>query len=240
MVEGKNVVIGIQARSTSERFPRKVFADIGGKPMLQHVIDACDSSAAKINRDRAYNRLLAQVVLLVPAGDEIVERFRNVVPIFEGSELDVLDRYARMAEKFQADYVVRVTGDCPLIPPPLISKHITTAVLNRYDYCSNVDEEIRTSPDGFDCEVVSRKLLAYAAATAQAPKYREHVTLFMRECPPPWAVSGHVNNHVDLSGQKWSVDSQEDLERVRLQYESKEAKRMKGQAIHGRRNIHMF
>jgi spore coat polysaccharide biosynthesis protein SpsF len=240
MSESKNVVIGIQARSTSERFPRKVFADICGKPMLQHVIDACDSSALKVNRDRAYNRLTAQVVLLVPTGDEIVERFRGKVPIFEGPEHDVLSRYAQMAEKYQADFIVRVTGDCPLIPPPLISKHITTAVLNRYDYCSNVDEEIRTSPDGFDCEVISRRLLNYANETAQSPRFREHVTLFMRETPPAWAVTGHVNNYVDLSGQKWSVDTQEDLERVRAQYESKESKRTRGLAIHGRRSIHMF
>lgn len=212
-----NVLIGIQARSTSSRFPRKSFAMLGDKPLLQHVIDACQKSAVYENKFSIKKGTLVKVCVLVPYGDEISKSFR--ANIIEGPEDDVLTRYVMAAEKTNADYIVRITADCPLIPPFLISKHITAAVMNKHDYLSNVDERIRTNFDGLDCEVISKEALAWLNENATDPKDREHVTTKFRREPPKWANVGHVVGYADFSDVKLSVDTPEDLERVRKHYD---------------------
>ena len=111
---------------------------------------------------------------------------------------------------------MRITGDCPLIPPPVIVKAINVAVKNQLDYVSNVDERLRVSFDGMDCEVFSRNLLEYTYAKASDKSDLEHVTTFMRKpgLPKEFRVA-HIIGYVDLSGTKLSVDTEEDLERVR-------------------------
>lgn len=216
-MEVTNVLIGIQARSTSARFPMKVHEKIGHKAMIEHVIASAEIAAKYINKYSNSTRTLVEVALLIPHGD-LLSKYRSKLPVHEGPESDVLTRYAQAAARFKSDYVVRVTGDCPLIPSFLISKMIKTAVVNGYDYVSNVDPRFRTAADGHDCEAISIRLLKHLDETAKDPADREHVTLAARRSPPEWARLGHVTGHVDLSNLKLSVDSLEDLERVRAQY----------------------
>lgn len=210
------VSVGIQARSTSSRFPRKMHAYIHRSTVLDHVLDSVNEAACYINR-WGKKGILVDVTLLVPEGDEIIRRVRNVA-IIEGSEDDVLSRYAALQKSRNADYVVRITGDCPLIPSFIISKLINIAALNAYDYVSNVDERCRTTPDGFDCEVISKKLLCWADETAREPGDREHVTTLMRRDPPKWCRSGTVVNFLDLSHLKLSADTEDDLKRIREEH----------------------
>lgn len=213
------VLIGIQARSTSTRLPGKCFAKIGDKMLLEHVHDACQSAAKHIDRYAIKNGVSVNVAILVPAGDEIEKVFKDCI-IVTGSETDVLSRYMKAAVAFDTDYIVRVTGDCPLIPPYLISKHITLAVERNYDYLSNAYGDNRTTIDGVDCEVISRRILEYANKEAKDPKDREHVTTFIKSSPPVWAKRGCIIGFFDQSSVKLSVDTKEDLERVRNEYSS--------------------
>lgn len=234
----KRVLIGIQARSTSQRFPRKVFEKIGNQTMLQHVTTHCKRAADYLNKG-INTPLDAQVVLLVPEGDEIVTRAERLgVEVLEGPEDDVLTRYASAARAKKADFVVRITADCPLIPPFLISKHVMLAVEKGYDYLSNVFEEMRTAPDGFDCEVLSAQLMAYLDQYAVTKEYREHVTLMVRREPPRSSKIGCVVSYLDLSGVKLSVDTPEDLERVRAQHAHVQKCNKEAHERFGRFNVH--
>lgn len=239
-MEYTNVVIGIQARSTSTRFPRKVFETIDGKPMLKHVIDACERAAFYMNNHTHKTRVLVKVAAVVPTGDEIVSSFKKKTIIIEGPEHDVLARYGLLADRMGADYIVRITADCPLIPPYLITKHIKVATMNKYDYVSNVDESCRTSIDGVDCEVISRRLLDYMLENAKEQKDREHVTTFARSNPPSWASVGHVIGHLDQSNLKLSVDTMEDLERVRAAYDRIKMAIENAEKLHGKSSVHRF
>lgn len=238
MAEICQIVIGIQARSTSKRFPRKVFEPIGGKPMIQHVIDSCRSAAEYTNHHSYKTRNIVSVALAVPYGDELVPAFRKLLPVIEGPEDDVLARYKYMADRLQADYVVRVTGDCPLLPPYLINHAIKCAVMNGYDYVSNVDERCRMVPDGYDVEVMSQKLLTWMHETAKTSQDREHVTTLARHAPPDWAKQGTITAALDRSEEKLSVDTPEDLDRVRLAWERKEGRRKAAENIFGRGKYH--
>lgn len=181
------------------------------------------------------------VYLLIPDGDKIKEKFTHKAQMIEGPEFDVLARYEKLLDLTSADYVVRVTGDCPLIPPPVITKAINVAVINGYDYVSNVDERLRLSFDGMDCEVISARLLKHMAKHAWTPQEREHVTLYARSfrCPKEFKTA-HIVGYLDFSGLKLSVDTPEDLEAVRSQ-KSKVIEALKmAESLSGPRNFHRF
>lgn len=209
------VLIAIQARSTNSRLPGKCNMEINGKTMLEWVIGAAQRSAQYINKG---NRgLEAQVALVIPVGDKLAERYetRRDLTLVTGPEQDVLTRYKKAADQLNPDFTVRITSDCPLIPPYVISKHIIIAEKYGYDYVSNVHPTVRMAPDGWDCEVISNKMLEWVDKIAIKDHDREHVTTLIRDNPPKWAKIANVLGHGEFSHLKLSVDTQEDLEFVR-------------------------
>jgi spore coat polysaccharide biosynthesis protein SpsF len=179
------------------------------------------------------------VALVVPFKDEIVSAYRGKAIIVEGPEEDVLSRYWLAAEKLNADYVVRITADCPLLPSYLITKHIKVAIINNFDYCSNVHEQFRTAIDGFDVEVVSRRALKWANETAVAPDEREHVTKILRgdKVPSDFTI-GHIIGQLNQAHLKLSVDSPEDLTRVREEYHKVKEAIKAAEKAYGKGAIH--
>ncbi len=233
----KLVLIAIQARSGSTRLPRKAFELISGKMLLDRVIEACKKAAPRINQLQGGN-VRCKVAVLTPTGDPIASEFKNRCEVMEGPEQDVLTRYLLALEKFQPEYIVRITGDCPMIPPHIISKLVSMAFHSGYDYVSNVDERFRTSLDGADCEVISGRLLQTIGERAVSVYDREHVTTMIRREPPEGAKIGTVVNHFDDSDLKLSVDTPEDLERVRMAFERANEKYQKAVMTFGHTQVH--
>jgi len=239
-----HVCIGIQARSTSTRFPNKISEYVGDKRVIEHVISACNGAAQYLERYKFSNRLRCSVFVLIPKGDPI----KNLIPpemVIEGDENDVLSRYMLMANKSQATYVVRITGDCPLLPPFLIYKCIISATKNHFDYFSNVGEyageSMRTSIDGHDVEVISLRALRWADANSTTPEQREHVTVVLRnENPAEYFNRGILIGHNDHSEIKLSIDTQEDLMRVRDEYEKIQKKISLAKKRYGKSAVHRF
>lgn len=234
------VTIGIQARSTSTRFPNKVFELIGGKEMLKHVVDAANNAASYMNKTGHLNNINVSVAVLCPTNDQIKKKYESKVPIVIGDEMDVLSRYVRLYKMYSSDFVCRITGDCPLLPGFLITKVIKTAVINRYDYCSNVDEKFRSSIDGYDVEVISAAALEWADKHAKDPKDREHVTTILRteKFREAGFTSGFVTGYLNQSHIKLSVDTPEDLERVRNEFDRITRSSENARAYFGRTNVH--
>ena len=195
----------IQARVGSTRLPGKVLLDIGGESMLARVV----------RRTRRAKELTAVVVATstLPADEPIVaECARLEVPVFRGSEADVLDRYYRAALAFEADAVVRITSDCPLVDPAVIDQVVSAFLAKRPDYASNTLQ--RSFPRGLDVEVMSSEALATAWREALAPEERVHVTPFLYRHPVRFGLL-NVPAPADFSAMRWTVDTAEDLEFVR-------------------------
>jgi spore coat polysaccharide biosynthesis protein SpsF (cytidylyltransferase family) len=235
-----NILIGIQARSTSARLPNKHVEMIGGRRIIDHVIDSCLKSSSYLNKYASKNGYVTEVALLTPYGDPLVEAFTGKIKVVEGPEDEVLSRYKMAHEAFDCDYIVRVTGDCPFIPPHVISKHIVIAFKNHYDYVSNVDERFRTTLDGVDCEVMSRKMLEWLYESATEPADREHVTTLARRQKPSWARAGFITSYFDLSGIKLSIDTQDDLARARKEFDRLSRKYHEAERVFGKNYIHRF
>ena len=154
-----------------------------------------------------------EVVLLVPKDDQLKD-FQDCL-VLQGDENDVLSRYGEAIVDWPADYICRITADCPEIPAPLISKAVFTAMNHELDYASNVGKGCKTFADGFDVQVMSKELLEWLDENADTAHDREHVLTFLDDTKPEWVRVGHILSYCDNSHLKLSVDTQEDLDFVR-------------------------
>lgn len=205
----KTVAI-IQARMSSSRLPGKVLADIAGRPMLTHVVRRAQR-AKKIN--------LVTVATSYDQSDDVLAELctKEGIPCFRGNLDDVLDRYYQAARFFDADVVVRLTADCPLLDPAVIDKVVTTFFNGNFDFVSNARE--CTYPDGLDTSVFRRTVLEQAWKEAKLKSEREHVTAYIIKNPQIFRL-GSVCHTEDLSSMRWTVDEKNDLEFVRAVFRS--------------------
>jgi spore coat polysaccharide biosynthesis protein SpsF len=201
----KTVII-VQARMTSTRLPGKVMKPVLGKPLLQYQIE-------RLQRVKLADETV--IATTTNKTDEPIIDLCNTLSVahFCGSEEDVLARYYDAATKHQADAVIRVTSDCPLIDPQVINQVIDYYLQNQsnYDYVSNSIK--RTYPRGMDTEVFSFSVLQQAFLEATAPPDREHVTPFIHRQPERYHL-GHVTYIEDCSHYRWTVDTPEDFELI--------------------------
>jgi spore coat polysaccharide biosynthesis protein SpsF len=197
----KTVII-VQARMGSTRLPGKVLWPFTSRPMICSVVErlkACKEAdeICLATPDTLHN-------LVATAWAETLQ-----VRAFRGSEHDVLSRYLEAATASDADIVVRVTGDCPLIDP-----RITDDVIRLFktegdsvDYAANILR--RTFPRGLDVEVFRTDLLRWLDKQVVDPQAREHVTLHIYREPEKFSVLSLVGRR-DLSQYRWTVDVMED------------------------------
>lgn len=200
----------------STRLPEKVLKPIQGRPMLAWVVGRTNAAS-----------LLDKTVVATStkSHDDEVEAFcaDQEIPCFRGAEQDVLDRYYQAATKYDADTVVRITADCPLISPSFIDRTIRVYNESGVAYASNKIDYAQ--PDGLDVEVFGYQALRTAWEEATADPEREHVTLYIRE--QDRFERSDVSNPVDTSEYsvtdadtilRWTVDYPSDLEFIREIY----------------------
>lgn len=126
----------IQARLESTRFPNKVMQTVGGIPMVKRVWEA------------AMNAYFDDVIVAWP------ERYPDL------DENNVLERFRRIAKEKNADVIVRLTSDCPLIT--------TDDIIEAYNHFHG--EYYSNHKDGHDVQMFTRRLLDGDEIT-----HKEHV-----------------------------------------------------------------
>ncbi len=199
-----STLVVVQARAGSTRLPGKVLMPVGGRPMLAFMLARlepvrCDELVVATSTDRRDD---AVADVAAAAG----------VPVVRGSESDVLGRFVAALDAHPADVVVRLTGDCPLIDPAVVNEAIALRATTGADYASNT--LVRTYPDGLDVEVLRADALRAAAAEAVDPVEREHVTPFVYRRPERFRLAAVVGPE-SLGELRWTVDTAEDLDRIR-------------------------
>lgn len=207
------VVAIIQARMGSTRLPGKVMLPLCGHSVLAQVI-------ARVEAASGVERVM--VATTVSPLDDIVaaEAARCGAAVFRGSADDVLARYHGAALAAGAHTVVRITADCPLTDPELLSAMLTrfrerSAAAQPLDYLSN--GLARSYPRGLDIEIISFAALARCHAEASRPHQREHVTPYIYEHPELFAIEAYVGTP-DRSAHRWTLDTREDWELIRAVY----------------------
>src|SRR3989339_319866 len=107
----------VQARLSSTRLPGKVLLDLGGKIILQRVVDNLKNSKY------IDNTIVATSIDF--EDDKIVDYCNKAnINVLRGSLEDVLDRFYQIAKFNNVKHICRVTSDCPLIDPQIVDTTI--------------------------------------------------------------------------------------------------------------------
>jgi spore coat polysaccharide biosynthesis protein SpsF len=206
------VVAIVQARMGSTRLPNKVMKKVVGQPVLWHVVNRIKSAKTIDKIVVASTKRRADKRIIRWAEENGVERYA-------GSENDVLDRYYQAAVTFDANVIVRITSDCPLIDPKVIDIVVNQFLAGDFDYVSNTGrpDNKPTYPAGLDTEVFSFSALRKAWEEAKLLSEREHVTPYIWKHRNLFKIGG-VAHDEDLSRMRWTLDYDKDLEFVREVY----------------------
>ncbi|WP_339367529.1 glycosyltransferase family protein [Thalassoporum mexicanum] len=168
--------------------------------------------------------LLDQVVIATTTKEQdepIVSEAKKLgVNCFRGSEANVLARYYLAAKANQAELVVRITADCPLYDPQVLTDMLSEyqhkiATGEQVDYLSNVLK--RSFPRGLDTEIFPIAVLAETYANASQSYEQEHVTPYIHQHPEKFALHDYVGDR-DWSAHRWTLDTIEDWQLITAIY----------------------
>lgn len=195
-------VVILQARMGSTRLPGKVLAQLGDRTVLEHCLGRAlevpgIDAVCLATSDLTIDDPIAELVMQVPG-----------IILFRGHPTDVLQRYRDAAMATNADVILRITCDCPLIDPDLCGAVLSLLAITNASFASN--NATREWPHGLDCEVFTRDALEAAAREATDAYDREHVGPWMRR------AAGTSASHLAGPGGKaahyrWTLDYPEDL-----------------------------
>lgn len=193
------IVAIVQARMGSSRLPGKVLEKIAGKSVIELLLK-------RLNRSSK----LDQILVATSTNEENDPLCKEIEQLghshFRGSEHDVLGRFYNAAKYTNADVVVRITGDCPVVDANVVDQVIATYLKSDVDYASNVSPP--TFPDGLDVEVFSYEALEKAHFNATESFDREHVTPFIRNGN---FRTANFEGSQDLSAIRMTLDEAADL-----------------------------
>ncbi|AJH01338.2 hypothetical protein LF65_04809 [Clostridium beijerinckii] len=205
------IVATIEARMTSSRLPGKVLMDFCGKTDLQHIVE-------RLGRSKYIDEIVVATTIN-EEDDPIIDLCKNIgCKYYRGSEEDVLLRVLEAAKSVEADYIVEITGDCPVTDWRHSDHIIEMFFSGEYDYVSNTIE--RTFPRGFDTQIFPVRILAEVNEITQNPVDHEHVSIYIYTHPEKYKLlnwkADEKMNHPQF---EITLDTIEDYEFIKQIYE---------------------
>lgn len=192
----------VQARMTSTRLPGKTLATVGDRTLLEWVLHRLTQVEGDIGP-------VIVATSTHPSDKRIADLCDRLnVNCYRGSLTDVLDRFYTLACRCRADAIIRVTADSPLLSPRLLAQVRDRFLQGDLDYCGS-------HTDGIGQEIIGYQALEEAWRHAHGAD-REHVVTYTTDRPDDYRVEW-VDDDNDL---RFSVDTQDDLDRLRRLYES--------------------
>ena len=196
----KSVMAFLQARMGSTRLPGKVLMKIDGQSILERAV----------RRLQAARIVDAVAVLTTTHGEDnaIADEARRLgAYVHRGPDQDVLKRFQEAAEKYCPHIVIRATADNPLIDIGSIERIVRALISDCGDLC--MESEL---PYGAATEAFTAMALAIAHNSAGEDRYREHVTLFIKEHPDQFHVIYlHPPDALRYPEIRLTVDTAEDF-----------------------------
>jgi spore coat polysaccharide biosynthesis protein SpsF len=186
------VIAIIQARTGSTRLPGKVMYPLDGLPALEHVI------TRTAHADSVDNVVVATSI---ESQDDVIAQYAPAfgADVIRGSESDVLSRFEHAVGQYDPEFILRVTGDCPLISPQFIDASIECVRTTDVDYvCAGLN---RTFPRGITCEAFTSESFERVIEQSSEPRHSEHVTPYYRENPEDSELYNLESN--ELFEEEW-------------------------------------
>ena len=200
----------VQARTSSARLPGKVLLPLEGTPMILRQLE-------RIGRAEHVDGVVV-ATSVDPSDDELSETLVEAgYDVARGPLNDVLGRFVDVLDAYDAEVIIRLTGDCPLACPSVIDEVVHSFHTSEADYLSNT--MVPSYPDGLDVEVMTREALTRIAGMSTDPAEREHVTLGIYRRPELFVVENYADpTGRDNSHLRWTVDNADDLHFVATVY----------------------
>jgi spore coat polysaccharide biosynthesis protein SpsF len=208
----------IQARMSSTRLPGKVTLPLDGRTVIERVVRRVAAADA-----------VDVVVVAAPdlECDDVVAFFaeRAGARVHRGPHEDVLTRLYDAAVAHDADTVVRVSADSPLLLPAYVDHALSLVESGAFDYVTDALE--RTFPLGVACEVFSRESFETVQTAATTSEQREHVTAYYRENRETFDVRNVTSSEPpfpeEIAGRtdlRFTLDRAADYDLIRRIYEN--------------------
>ena len=194
-----------QARMTRTRLPGKVLMRVGNKSLLEYHIERLKKANLPII-----------IATTLNASDDPIADFcgnRNL-SMFRGDEHNVLSRYYYAAQKYNLNYIVRVTSDCPLIDGELISRAVSDHLNFKNDWVYTSNCLKRTFARGFDFEIFSFIMLENAFENALTSFEKEHVTPYFYQNLHGKTKLNTIEQTTDFSDLRITVDEADDFKLI--------------------------
>lgn len=169
----KTVAI-IQARMQASRLPNKMLIHIHGFPLCEWVYRRVSDS----------KKLDLVVFAITDQGyDDVLELYLESIgaKVFRGEENDLVGRYFQVAKKTNADNIVRVCADNPLICGSEIDRLIEFFNKEKCDYAYNHIPRGSSYPDGLGAEICSISLIKKIYQNANGQEQREHLFKYVMD-----------------------------------------------------------
>jgi 3-deoxy-manno-octulosonate cytidylyltransferase (CMP-KDO synthetase) len=139
------ITVIIPARYASTRLPGKPLLEIGGRPMILHVVNQAEK-VTTINR------------VMVATDDErvykVVTKAGKEAVMTSPDHTSGTDRLAEVAASLQTDIIVNIQGDEPFIEPATIEAAIAPLISNSQIVMATTSEPIESAADLLNPSVV--------------------------------------------------------------------------------------
>jgi spore coat polysaccharide biosynthesis protein SpsF len=167
-VEAPKIVLILQARMGSTRLPGKSMMDLAGAPLLGRILERVQRAKKPHVVVLATTRLAEDDVLVT-----LAESMR--VPVFRGSQNDLLDRYYQAAKAFDADIVLRLPADNATPEPEEIDRIVDFHLSTDFVFTTNLAQALDSGyPDGIGAEAIDFWALEDAWKARSDAERNEH------------------------------------------------------------------
>lgn len=201
-MSGMRAVAIVVARQGSTRLPGKGMLDVGGRPVVWHIINRLKKMGLFAEICVATSRLPEDRPLVDLAAEAGARAYA-------GHPEDVLERFTEAARRCNPEVVVEVGGDCPFVDPGVTRRALEILEREQADYVTNVDPA--TYPDGIDIHAVRMSALEFAERNAVLSSQRLHPLSYFHRHKKRFKVVNFTNVE-DLSEYRWTLDYPEDFE----------------------------
>lgn len=199
------MIVIIQARSSSKRFPNKVLYKIKKIPLILHVVN-------RVKLSKKVKKIIV-AISSEKSDHRLAQLLKNSnIRYIRGSLKNVALRLYNAANVNRSRYFIRISGDSPLIDAKIIDKAINLFKSNKnLDIVTNVFP--RSFPSGQSVEIMKTSLLKkYLKSMSMYDK--EHVTSFFYENSTKFKILNFKNLNKYKRDMKFSIDLKSDLKKI--------------------------
>ena len=203
----KKVIACVVARMNSTRLPRKSLLDIEGKTLVMRIIERLREST-----------MVDKIVICTSShpDDAVLVNIANQekkIGFIAGSERDVLSRLIEAGNKYEADVVLRVTGDNPFTDSIIIDQLVDHHIKTNSEYTRMIDLPIGVTPDVMELTMMNR-----LHDEMSDPDESEYLSLFAMNYNLYRCALLEAPEELRRPYYSLTVDTPEDLEKIKRLY----------------------